>query len=59
VSGCALITIEYAPLPESWDAFMLSMVVLVVLFWLPLILATAILLLLAIGAVARHFASPS
>ena len=35
VSGCALLAIEYAPLPESWDAFTLSMLVLVVLVWVP------------------------
>jgi uncharacterized membrane protein len=54
VSGCALLAIEYAPLPESWDAFILSMLVLVVLVWVPLILGAAIVLLLAVSAFARH-----
>ena len=54
VSGCAVLAIEYAPLPESWDAFILSMLVLFVLVWVPLILGAAILLLLAVSALARH-----
>jgi uncharacterized membrane protein len=54
VSGCALLAIEHAPLPESWDAFILSMLVLVVLVWVPLILGAAIVLLLAVSAFARQ-----
>jgi hypothetical protein len=58
VSGCALITIEYAPLPDSWNAFLVSVAVLLVVFWGSLILGAALLLLLAIGVAVRHFANP-
>jgi hypothetical protein len=58
-SGCALLAIEYAPLPNSWDAFLLSVAVLAVVFWVTLLLGAALLLCVAVAAVAHRFARTS
>jgi hypothetical protein len=59
VNGCVLIAIEYAPLPTSWGAFLLSLAVLAVLWWATLILGIAILLVLAVYEVAHALAGHS
>jgi hypothetical protein len=53
VNGCVHIAVEYASLPTSWGAFLLSLAALAVLWWATLILV------IAIYEVARHFANPS
>lgn len=55
MSGCALLALEYAPLPESWNAFLLAVMVLASLFWATLILGFLVFLLIAIYEVARRF----
>jgi hypothetical protein len=56
-SGCSWIALEQAPLPESWDLFLLSVVVLMVIFWITLLIGVAMVLLLLLHAAASRFAN--
>lgn len=58
-SGCFLIAFLYAPLPQSWNLFLGSVLVLAGLFWMTLFSGLALTLLLAVQAFARRFANRS
>jgi hypothetical protein len=51
-----LIALFYAPLPQPWDLFLGLVVVLTGFFWITLLLGLALIVLLAVQVLARHFA---